>query len=111
MITNCLKCAECAAALVVENNSQPSLPDHTYGQSCSSMPPSLISFKSYGSLNSSFLETTSNYKNIKLSVLTLKPILRSQRREVYDPKLDFTFKEYKTQFTRLDVNIAQYFWQ
>jgi hypothetical protein len=59
-ITNCLKCAECAAALVVENNSQPSLPDHTYGQSCSSMPPSLISFKSYGSLinpSSSVLKT------------------------------------------------------
>ena len=49
-ITNCLRCAECAAALVAENDSHPSLPDHTYSQSCSSMSPSLISFKSYGSM-------------------------------------------------------------
>jgi hypothetical protein len=64
MITNCLKCAECAAALVVENNSQPSLPDHTYGQSCSSMPPSLISFKSYGSLIN---PSTSVLKTVKVA--------------------------------------------
>ncbi|CAB4019071.1 DNA transposase THAP9 [Paramuricea clavata] len=64
MITNCLKCAECAAALVAENNSQPSLPDHTYGQSCSSMPPSLISFKSYGSLIN---PSTSVLKTVKVA--------------------------------------------
>ena len=49
-MTNCLKCADCAAALVVENDRQPSFPDQTYYQSCNSMPSSLISFKSYGNL-------------------------------------------------------------
>jgi hypothetical protein len=64
MITNCLKCVESAAALVVENNSQPSLPDHTYGQSCPSMPPTLISFKRYGSLIN---PSTSVLKTVKVS--------------------------------------------
>lgn len=49
-ITNRLRCAECSTALVVENDSQPYLPDHTYGPSGSSMSSNLISFKSYGSL-------------------------------------------------------------
>ena len=69
-ITNCLKCADCAAALVVENDRQPSFPDHTYCQSeCNSMSPSLISFKSYGNLIN---PSTSVLKTVKVTDRNLR---------------------------------------
>jgi hypothetical protein len=51
-ITSCIKCAECASALAMENNNHPSLPDHTYCQFESSSKSSLTSFKTYGKLTS-----------------------------------------------------------
>ncbi len=51
-ITSCIKCAECASALAMENDNHPSLPDHTYCQFESSSKSSLTSFKTYGKLTS-----------------------------------------------------------
>ena len=51
-ITGCIKWAECASALGMENDNQSSLPDHTYCQFESSSKSSLTSFKTYGKLTS-----------------------------------------------------------
>jgi hypothetical protein len=49
-ITVCIKCPECAIALVAVDNSQSALPDHCYSSNSQCKSPSLITFKSYGKL-------------------------------------------------------------
>jgi hypothetical protein len=50
-VTGCIKCAECATALITEEDSQPSQSDHSYSQPSSSKS-SLASFKTFGKLTS-----------------------------------------------------------
>ena len=50
-ITSCIKCAECATALTIENDDQPLIPDHSYCHE-GSLKSSLTSFKTYGKLTS-----------------------------------------------------------
>ena len=49
-ITECIKCPECAIALVAVDNSQSASPDHCYSSNSQRTSPSLITFKGYGKL-------------------------------------------------------------
>ena len=49
-ITECIKCPECAIALVAVDNSQSASPDHCYSSNSQCTSPSLITFKGYGKL-------------------------------------------------------------